>query len=311
MGDRKVLLAYNYSKYIIYEKGKLDMKILEGKVAVITGASRGLGKAIAEAYAAAGAKVILSARSKEAIEKNASVLKSQGFDASAFVCDVTDPQQVEALARFALQTCGRFDIWVNNAGIAGPYGPTLDIAREDFLAVLRTNIFGTYYGSITAMRHFLSLKSGKLINILGAGDRGPVAKQNPYASSKSWIRVFTLALAKEYKDCGVGVYAFQPGLMDTDLLKEVTTFADQEKRLQSVMPFLIRAIGKPARVPARKALWLASPATDGRSGLYVRVGSGWTVLTGFLSEGLRRLLRLPVRKVELHIKIIPSAFKPL
>jgi dehydrogenase/reductase SDR family protein 4 len=83
------------------------MKILEGKVAVITGASRGLGKAIAEAYAAAGAKVILSARSKEAIEKNASVLKSQGFDASAFVCDVTDPQQVEALARFALQTCGR------------------------------------------------------------------------------------------------------------------------------------------------------------------------------------------------------------
>ncbi len=160
---------------------------------------------------------------------------------------------MEALARFAIQTYGHFDVWVNNAGIGGPYGPSLDIAPEDFLAVLRTNIFGAYYGSTVAMRHFLPRKSGKLINILGAGDKRPVANQNPYASTKSWIRVFTLALAKEYKDSGVGVYAFQPGLMDTELLTEVTTFSGYEKRLKSIMPFLIRAIGKQPQVPARKA----------------------------------------------------------
>ncbi len=287
------------------------MKQLEGKVAVITGASRGLGKAIAEAYSAAGAKVVLSARSRDEIEKNVAALKTEGADAAGFVCDVSDPEQVEALARFAIQTYGHFDIWVNNAGVGGPYGPTLDIAPEDFLAVLRTNMFGAFYGSTTAMRHFLPRQSGKLINILGAGDKGPVANQNPYASTKAWIRVFTLAMAKEYKDSGVGVYAFQPGLMDTDLLKEVTTFAPFEQRLKNIMPFLIRAIGKPPEIPAGKAVWLASSATDGKTGLYVRSGSGLGVLWGFLKEGLRRLFRLPVRPVEIHTKIIPSSFKPL
>ncbi len=287
------------------------MNTLEGKVAVITGASRGLGKAIAEAYAEAGAKVILSARSKIDIERNVSSLKAQGFEAAAFTCDVSDPQQVEALARFAIQTYGQFDIWVNNAGIGGPYGASLDIAPEDFLGVLRTNIFGAYYGSTLAMRHFLPRKSGKLINILGAGDKRPVANQNPYGSTKSWIRVFTLALAKEYKDSGVGVYAFQPGLMDTELLTEVTTFAEHEKRLKSIMPFLIRAIGKSPQVPAHKAVWLASSATDGKTGLYVQAGSSLSILFGFLREGLRQLFRLPARKVEIHTKIIPSSFKPL
>jgi len=287
------------------------MKHLEGKVAVITGASRGLGKAIAEAYAAAGAKVVLSARSKDNIEKNSAGLSVQGSEASTFVCDVSDPQQVEALARFAIQTFGHFDIWVNNAGIAGPYGPTLDIAPDDFLGVLKTNIFGSYYGSIMAMRHFLPRHSGKLINILGAGDKGPVANQNPYASTKSWIRVFTLALAKEYKDSGVGVYAFQPGLMDTDLLTHVTTFSGYEKRLKRIMPFLIRAIGKQPDVPAHKAVWLASSGTDGKTGLYVQGSSGVAVLIGFLREGVRQLFHLPSRQVEIHTKIIPSSFKQL
>jgi NAD(P)-dependent dehydrogenase (short-subunit alcohol dehydrogenase family) len=287
------------------------MKILEGKVAVITGASRGLGKALAEAYAAEGAKVVLSGRSKGELEKNVAMFESRGFEASAFVCDISVPQQVEALALFAKHTYGHFDIWINNAGIGGPYGPTLDIAPQDFMTVLQTNMFGTYYGSIVAMRHFLPRKSGKLINVLGAGDKGPVANQNPYASSKSWIRVFTLALAKEYKDGGVGVFAFQPGLMDTDLLKEVTTFSDQADRLKRIMPFLIRAIGRQPQVPARKAVWLASSATDGKTGLYIRTGSGLAVLLGFLREGLRQLLRLPVREVDIHTKIIPSAFKPL
>lgn len=287
------------------------MKSLEGKIAVITGASRGLGKAIAESYAAAGAKVVLAARSKEEIEKNAVSLKMRGYEASERTCDVSDMQQVEDLAHFAIEKYGCFDIWVNNAGIAGPYGPTLNIDPQDFLRVLETNIFGVYHGSITAMRHFLPRHTGTLINILGAGDKGPVANQNPYASTKSWIRVFTLAMAKEYKDSGVGIFAFQPGLMDTDLLTEVTTFPGYEKRLQGIMPFLIRAIGKQPQVPARKAIWLAASAVPGKTKAYVHLGSRAGVLTGFLMEGLRRLFRLPTRPVEIHVKTIPSSFKPL
>jgi glucose 1-dehydrogenase len=287
------------------------MKQLERQIAVITGASRGLGKAIAQLFAREGAKVILSARSTKEIEQNAADLRAEGLEAVSFGCDVSDPKQVEDLARFAVEKYGGFDIWINNAGTAGPYGATLDLAPEDFLSVLRTNLFGDYYGSVLAMRHFLPRKAGKLINILGAGSRGPVPNQNAYGSTKAWIRVFTLALAKETKDSGVGVFALQPGLMETDLLTEVVSFAPFEKRLTGFMPFLIRAAGKKPEVAARKALWLASSATDGRTGLDVSVSSRFTFLVGFLREGLRSLFRLPARKVEINVRIIPSAFEPL
>jgi NAD(P)-dependent dehydrogenase (short-subunit alcohol dehydrogenase family) len=270
-----------------------------------------LGLEIARLFARQGAQVVLSARSASPIESAVEELKREGLHAAARVCDVSDLQQVEALAGFVIQAYGRFDVWVNNAGIGGPYGPTLDLSAGDFRSVLLTNIFGTYYGSLTAMRHFLPRRSGKLINLLGAGDRRPVPNQNAYASTKSWIRVFTLALAREYKGSGVGVYAFQPGLMDTDLLKEVRTYAGYAARLAGIMPFLIRAIGKQPQESARKALWLASRATDGRTGLDVRANAPFSVPIGFLRGGLRRLLHLPERPVEMHIQVLPSAFTPL
>lgn len=287
------------------------MKTLEGKVAVITGASRGLGMAIATLFAREGAKVVLSARSENDIGQIAASLHSQGLEATAFPCDVADPMQVENLARFAIQGYGRFDIWINNAGTAGPYGSTIDLSPDQFLSVLRTNIFGVYYGSTIAMRHFLPRKSGKLINILGAGSKKPVPNQNAYGSTKSWIRVFTLALADEYKNSGVGVYVLQPGLMETDLLTKIVTFEHHVKRLRSFMPFLIRAAGKKPEVVARKVLWLASSDTDGKTGLDVSVSSQIGLLFGFLREGLRSLFHLPARPVEMNIKIIPSGFEPL
>ncbi len=287
------------------------MNALKGKVAVVTGASRGLGQAIATLFAHEGASVILAARSQKDIEQNAAGLRAEGYAAAPFICDVSDPTQVEALARFAIETYGHFDIWVNNAGTGGPYGSTFDLAPDQFLGVMRTNIFGTYQGSLLAMRHFLPRKSGKLINILGQGAKKPVPNQNAYGSTKAWMRVFTLALAKEYKHSGVGVHLLQPGLMDTDLLTDLITFPNQEKRLRNIMPFLVRAGGKEPEVAARKALWLASAATDGKTGLEVHVGSTFSVLLGFLREGLRSLLHLPTRKVEMHVKIIPSAFEPL
>jgi len=287
------------------------MKTLENKIAVVTGASRGLGKAVAQLYAREGAKIVLSARSQKDIERIVEELRAEGLEAAAFPCDISDLEQVEALARFTIKKYGHFDIWVNNAGTAGPYGASMDLTIDQFLAVLRTNMLGDYYGSTISMRHFLGRKSGKLINILGAGSRGPVPNQNAYGSTKAWIRVFTLALAKEYKDSGVGVYALQPGLMETDLLTSIVSFENQEKRLRNFMPFLIRAGSKKPEVAARKALWLASSSTDGKTGLDVRVGSSLFFLFGFMREGLRSLLHLPARQVEMNIKIIPSACKPM
>jgi NAD(P)-dependent dehydrogenase (short-subunit alcohol dehydrogenase family) len=162
-----------------------------------------------------------------------------------------------------------------------------------------------------AMYHFLRRKSGKLINILGAGSKKPAPNQNAYGSTKTWIRVFTLALAAEYKESGVGVYTLQPGLLNTDLLTDIITFKEYEKRLLRIMPLLVRAAAKSPEVAARKALWLASSATDGKTGLDVRIGSRLAILLGFLREGLRSMLHLPTRPIEMNVKIIESAFEPL
>jgi glucose 1-dehydrogenase len=287
------------------------MNLLKGKVAVITGASRGLGKAIATLFACEGAGVVLAARSQTDIEQITAELRSEGYAAIPFVCDVSDPAQIESLAHYAIEVYGHFDIWVNNAGIAGPYGSTFDLEPEQFLGVLRTNMFGVYHGSAIAMRHFLPRGYGKLINILGAGARKPAPNQNAYGSSKAWIRFFTLALAREYKNSGVGVYTLQPGLMETDLLTELVTFQEHAERLRNFMPILIRAGGKKPEVAAHKALWLASSATDGKTGLDVNVGSSITFMLGFLRESLRKLFHFPARSIEMNIRAIPSAFKPL
>jgi hypothetical protein len=109
----------------------------------------------------------------------------------------------------------------------------------------------------------------------------------------------------------VGIYALQPGLMDTDLLTDILTFESYQKRLDNFMPVLIRAAGRDPQVPARKALWLASPATDGKTGLDIHVGSSLSFIVGFLREGLRSVFHLPPRPVNMKINIIPSAFIPL
>jgi glucose 1-dehydrogenase len=176
--------------------------------------------------------------------------KQQAAQASGLPTDVGELDQVKALADHAAQTFGKIDIWVNNAGIGGVYGPTASIDPELFERVIRTNIFGEYYGSLVALQHFLAQgNSGKLINLLGRGDRQPVKFQSAYASSKTWVRNFTLALAKEYAETGIGIYALIPGLMNTALLRKIEIVKGYEKKLKS-LSVVIRLWAKPLDVPA-------------------------------------------------------------
>jgi glucose 1-dehydrogenase len=283
------------------------MNSLVNKVAVVTGGTRGLGLAIARAYAREGAAVALASRSAEAVERAVTRLRGEGAQVSGWVCDVGDLVQVEALAAHTLATFGRFDIWVNNAGMSAPYGPTVAIPPEAFVAALQTNIFGVYYGSLVAMRHLLPKRGGKLINMLGQGDRQPVPLQNAYASSKVWVRNFTLALAREYRDSGVCVFAFNPGLMPTALLTRVEALEGYEARLKP-LETVLRLWANPPEVPAAKAVWLAGAATDGRTGLEVKVLTPTALVGGILREGVRRLLRRPAPAVEINVHSVPPAW---
>ncbi len=269
------------------------MGLLDGKAAVITGASRGLGLAIAEAYAREGASVVLSARSENALRENVAALTAKGYRAAGFPCDVGNLAQVCALGEFAEQTFGKIDIWVNNAGVSGVFGPTSAVSVDRFEQVVQTNILGTYYGSITALDYFLPQRSGKLINLLGRGDDRPVPFQSAYGSSKTWVRSFTLALAKENKDNGIGVYAFNPGLVDTDMLRKIDSIAGYEKGLAR-FGTIIQMWANPPEVPAERALWLASSATDGKTGLEVKVLGRATVFKGIGRLIASKITRRPM-----------------
>jgi glucose 1-dehydrogenase len=281
------------------------MGILEGKIAVITGGTRGLGLAIAKAYAREGAAVVIGSRSIGSVDMAVAALGAAGGRASGLACDVAELDQVQALADHAIQVFGRYDIWVNNAGLSAPYGPTLAIASEEFTGVVQTNIFGVYYGTLVAMRYFLARGNGKLINMLGRGDKGPIPLQNAYGSSKAWVRNFTLALAEETKETEVGVFAFNPGMMDTDMLFDVQAVAGYEDQLRQ-LPVVMRMFSRPPEEPAQRAVWLASSATDGRTGLEIQQLSRTKALGGVLREGMRGLLRRPARPVDIKVTTVPS-----
>lgn len=279
------------------------MKLLDGKIAVITGSSRGLGFAIARAFTEAGAKVVLAARSETTLMQAVDQLKLQGYEAVGMVCDTSNLQDMEKLADKAISAYGRLDIWVNNAGVSGPYGTTISVSPERFKRVVETNILGTYYGSHAAMKVFLAQGSGKLINLLGRGADGPVPFQNAYASSKAWVKSFTRALAKEYAKSGVEVMAFNPGLTITEMLTHVDVIPGFEK---SVAPLatVMQIWGNPPELPAQKALWMASSATDGKTGLSVNYLSTGRMMAGLVKELVRRISGKPTTVPPLQVHTV-------
>ncbi len=281
------------------------MGILTGKTAVITGSSRGLGLAIATTFASEGANVVVSARNQEILGHSVIQLKELGYHAVGFACDTTDADQVEALAVFAEEHFGHIDIWVNNAGIGAPYGSTLLVPQTDFEKVIKTNILGVYYGSITALKHMLPNNSGKLINLVGRGAEGPVPFQNAYASSKIWVHSFTQSLAREYSKSGISINAFNPGLVLTDMTSQVEVCPGFEEKVKPLNTIL-RVLGNPPAVPARKALWLASSATDGKTGLYVNMLNPITITHGVMGELGRRISGKPSPIPEIQIRSTES-----
>ncbi len=279
---------------------------LTGKVAVITGGTRGLGYAIALELAKSGAKVVIGSRNEKSVQMAVQSLQSKGYSAAGLAGDVSDLNYIRQLAVKAQESFGRLNIWINNAGMAGAYGPTLEISVSEYKNVLATNITGVYQGSLVAMEVFTRQGSGKLINILGHGWNGPVPYQNAYAPTKAWGKNFTLGLAKENENKRINIFAFNPGMVLTDLLTRVHVVDGYEDKLKA-FPMVIRLLAKPAEIPARKAAWLASAATDNMTGKVIQIPFVGRAIFVILQVLIAKIFDQKLPPVDIHIESVPGA----
>jgi glucose 1-dehydrogenase len=265
--------------------------LLAGRVAVVTGSSRGLGLAMARLLGLHGASVVLASRSDADVAAAVERLRSEGIEASGRRCDMAELADVEALRDEALRQ-GTLDIWVNNAGASGVYGPTASTPVDDFTRVVRTNILGTFHGARVALPVFLNQGHGDLVNVYGQGDQGPVALQNAYASSKRWVRQFTETLRAETKGSGVRVHGMNPGLVITDMLGRVTSQPGYEHRLTGLQ-VVVGLWGQAPEVAAQPLLRLVtSDAAQYRDLTKVTlVGRG---VRNLLAGRVRRANRMPM-----------------
>ncbi|MGN7148252.1 SDR family NAD(P)-dependent oxidoreductase [Arthrobacter sp. SAFR-179] len=275
----------------------LPHDVLRGRVAVVTGSSRGLGFAMARELGLHGAAVVLAARSDDAVAAAVERLRADGIAASGRCCDTADLADVEALRDEAISR-GTLDIWINNAGTSGVYGPTASTPVDDFTRVVRTNILGTFHGARVALPVFLAQGHGDLVNLYGQGDRGPVALQNAYASSKRWVHQFTETLRLETKGTGVRVHGMNPGLVETDLLGRVASQPGFEHRL-GALQVVVALWGQSAGQAARPIVGLVtSDAAEFRFLTKRRLVTRG--LRNILGGRLRRTNRMPLQVTVVH-----------
>ena len=200
---------------------------LDGQVAVITGAGRGIGRAIALAYAREGAKLALAARSQSELQEAVNAASEIGAEAIAVPTDVTSQEDAERLARSALDKFGRIDVLVNNAGISGPIGPLQGNDVADWVNTVTVNLTGTFLVCRAVIPAMLEQARGKIINLSGAGAANAWSNMSAYCSSKAAVVRLTEVLAQELDGSGITVNALGPGSVHTSMWDQMTEQAGQ------------------------------------------------------------------------------------
>lgn len=254
-----------------------DQFSLEGKTALVTGASRGIGKAIALGYAEAGADIALLARGTTALEEVADEVERLGRRALVLTCDVSDSEQIRRAAGTAVAEFGQLDVVVNNAGGFDVAGPLLELEPSDWNAVLRVNLDSVFHVCQAVGRHLVKRGSGSVLNISSIAGLGGVPMMAPYAASKAAIVSLTRTLAAEWAGSGVRVNAMTPGWISTELTTNILGNPDAGEGLRAAVPR--RRFGEPTDVVG-PAVFLASDAASMVTGACLTVDDGTTCYVG-------------------------------
>jgi NAD(P)-dependent dehydrogenase (short-subunit alcohol dehydrogenase family) len=190
---------------------------LTGQVAVITGAGRGIGAAIAAKIASMGAKTLLCGRTREPLQQTADAILKAGGQAKPFECDVTNLRSVEAAAAHVEKTLGRLDILVNNAGVGGFGGPLHQMPPDSWDAVLNTNLRGVYFCIRAFAPMMIRARAGHIINISSLAGKNALPNGAAYAASKWGLNGLTYSVAEELRAHNIRASVICPGSVDTEL----------------------------------------------------------------------------------------------
>ena len=251
---------------------------LQGKVAIVTGGSRGIGRAIALAFAEAGADLVISSRNKRPpeLEKVAEEVKAMGKKAISVPAHVGKKEDVQELVRKTLQTFGRIDILVNNAGANPVLSSMIDLEEDSFEKVLEVNLKGAFLLSKVVAREMIRQGGGgKIINMSSvSGLRARADGTGAYCISKAAMNMMTQVMARELAPHNILVNAIAPGSIKTDFSR--VNWTDPERKAQRIREIELKRFGEPEEV-AGIALFLASEAGSFVTGEIIRVDGGQTI----------------------------------